>query len=91
MALDPTPDRSQSGSHRTIDVEKLERHRLDPMREFEYRPRADVLESEMDHATQTLLVETLLGSALLLWAVSYVSSMLGQGRQQRPHTPPRGE
>jgi hypothetical protein len=38
----------------------------------------------MDHATQKLLVESLLGSALLLWAITWLSSMLQPGRQRRP-------
>jgi hypothetical protein len=45
----------------------------------------------MDHATHTLLVETLLGAALVLWAVSYVSSMLGHARHEKPHPPPPGK
>ncbi len=45
----------------------------------------------MDHATQTLLVEALLGSALVLWAITFLSSMLQHDRHHRPHPPHQGE
>jgi hypothetical protein len=45
----------------------------------------------MDHTTQTLLVEALLGSAVFLWAVTWVSSMLGQGRQRKAEPPQQAE